>query len=196
MIEDYNKIIDICNKYVEVWESYWSDNPKNYMKNILTIANNQKKILERNKEYWLSIPCSVTINNSYFRIDSERSIMYYKNAQEEKNKWWWKYISWSDDGRQPKNEWLYVISFSTWWYFLNAWYAIDTFKKLFDEIKTFNPKYLDSNNNTLYFTLNDAWKIDKDFNKIVLKYKKEAEIEIKNKAIIQLEQQLKELKKE
>ena len=49
-------------------------------------------------------------------------------------------ISWSDDGRQPKNETLLYISYPTGAYIFGGDYPTEFFQKFFLELKTYNPK--------------------------------------------------------
>ena len=42
-------------------------------------------------------------------------------------------ISWSDDGTQPEDEWLYCLSFPTGAYIFGQDYPVETFQKMFAE---------------------------------------------------------------
>src|SRR3990167_2894721 len=75
-------------------------------------------------------------------------------------------ISWSDDGKQPENELLLELSFSTGaWIFGNCSgndYPTEFFKEFFQELKTYNPKYTDTTNKNLYFSMANAGNIFKE----------------------------------
>lgn len=81
-------------------------------------------------------------------------------------------ISWSDDGRQPEiGEELIKYSFSTGPYVLGKHYDTTTFQEFFQELKKFEPKYTDTNNSSLYFTLENGAKLFKVFKDLYQKYK-------------------------
>jgi hypothetical protein len=80
-------------------------------------------------------------------------------------------ISWEDNGAQPKeDELLYRLNFSTGPYIFGEDYPIELFQKMFNELKTYGPKYVDSTNRTLYFSMDNASKIFNVFNSIISKY--------------------------
>lgn len=79
-------------------------------------------------------------------------------------------IAWSDDGRQPENEWLYQISFPTGAYIFGDGYLTDVFNKFFVELKLFNPKYLDSANHNLYYTEENSAAVDAALPTLLEKY--------------------------
>lgn len=82
-------------------------------------------------------------------------------------------ISWSDDGRQPDNELLLNIAFPTGAYIFGEDYPKVLFQKFFLELKSYNPKYTDSHNHCLYFSMDNAKDV---FNNFVAIYKKYCEI--------------------
>jgi len=102
-------------------------------------------------------------------------------------------ISWSDDGRQPENEWLYVLSFCTGPYIFGEGYPVNTFQDFFNELKAFGPKYSDTNNNTLYFTEEVSAKVHAALNPLYLKYKEQVNAEMKEKRKKELEAELAKL---
>jgi len=106
-----------------------------------------------------------------------------------------KTISWSDDGRQPDDELLLKIGFSTGAYIFGEDYPTDLFQKFFLELKSYNPKYIDSHNSSLYFSMDNAKEIFNKFNDILLKYKKINEEDYKRRQIEELKKQLENLQK-
>lgn len=106
-------------------------------------------------------------------------------------------ISWSDDERQPENEWLYVVSFSTGPYifgsYFNDVYPTKTFQAFFNELKAFGPKYSDTNNKTLYFTEEVSAKVHAALKPLYLKYKEQVDAEMKEKRKKELEAELAKL---
>ena len=108
-------------------------------------------------------------------------------------------ISWSDDGRQPDNEWLYVISFPTGAYVLGDYpndYPKDTFNTFFNELKKFVPKYVDTENHSLYFSASNAKIAHNNFYEIFNKYKNLATVENKKRRAEKLRKELDELEVE
>lgn len=107
-------------------------------------------------------------------------------------------ISWSDDKKQPDNEWLYVIRFSTGAYvfgdYLQGNYPKETFDAFFAELKSFEPKYCDTMNNSLYFTPENAHKVHNALWDIFNKYKALVVEENNRKRVASLEAELEKLK--
>ena len=105
-------------------------------------------------------------------------------------------ISWSDDGRQPDNEWLYVISFPTGAYVLGDYpndYPKDTFNTFFNELKKYAPKYVDTANKCLYFSASNAKIAHNNFYEIFNKYKNLATAENKKRRAEKLRKELEKL---
>lgn len=103
-------------------------------------------------------------------------------------------ISWSDDDRQPKDELLLCIGFSTGAYIFGQDYPTDLFKKFFNELKSYKPKYTDSANTNLFFGMDNAKEIFNKFNDILKKYKDLNKEDFNKRKIKELEKQLKSLK--
>jgi len=114
-------------------------------------------------------------------------------------RWGEKYkrtISWSDDGTQPNDEVLLSVSFPTGPYIFGKDYPREFFLKFFSELQKYNPKYKDSTNYTLYYTLDNAKDIFNNFNSILDKYHKINKEDCIRRKIIKLEKELDELQKE
>jgi len=79
-------------------------------------------------------------------------------------------ISWSDDGSQPDNELLLSICFPTGAYIFGEDYATEFFQRFFNELKTYNPKYTDTTNKTLYFAMDNAKEVFNNFKELLKKY--------------------------
>lgn len=104
-----------------------------------------------------------------------------------------RWISWSDDGRQPKNETLLYINYPTGAYIFGGDYPTEFFEKFFLELKTYNPKYVDSANKSLYFDLDNAGKIYNDYDSIIKRYYEENKEDLKQRKIKQLKDELSKL---
>lgn len=107
-------------------------------------------------------------------------------------------ISWSDDGRQPENEWLCVISFPTGAYIFGDYfkdqYPKETFNAFFEELKSFGTKYYDSMNHSLYYTSDVGYKVVEAFPEIFKKYKDMCQQEYERQRVKELEAELAKLK--
>ena len=103
------------------------------------------------------------------------------------------YISMEDNGKTPKNEWLYEISFSTGPYFFGECCPEELFARFFTELKSYEPAYIDSMNNCLYFNASNAKVIHDALPLIVAKYRKQMEEEYKRLRKVELEKELKKL---
>lgn len=112
-------------------------------------------------------------------------VLYFSDENE-------RSISWSDDDRQPENEWLYVVSFGSGPYIFGGDYPQETFKSFFLELKEFGAKYCDTANSCLYFTPDKAKAVHGAFWEIFNRHKAMVEGELNKK---RKEDLLKELKK-
>ena len=103
-------------------------------------------------------------------------------------------IAWSDDDKQPEEEWLYKIGFPTGAYVFHDTYPTKLFDEFFDELCSYGPKYKDTNNRALYFCPKKAKYIHKDFLNIFQSYLKVVPEITKQAQIKELEDKLKKLK--
>lgn len=128
------------------------------------------------------------VPNSY---DSWSRILYFGEGLDRK-------VSFSDNGTQPKNEWLYVVRFAAGPYIFGEYfkdqYPQETFRLFFNELKTFEPKYCDTRNNELYFTKETAHKVHAAFWEIFKKYKDMCQQEYERNRVKELEAELAKLK--
>lgn len=109
-------------------------------------------------------------------------------------------IAWSDDGRQPDNEWLYHISFPCGAYTLNGGrlsrdYPVKTFKEFFNKLKEFGPKYSDSNNKHLYFDSSTAKKAHDALPELLKEWAGKVKAELDEIKLEELKRQVAELEK-
>ncbi len=110
-------------------------------------------------------------------------------------------ISWSDDDTQPNDELLLSISFPTGAYLfgnenmLHKDYPVEFFQKFFNELKKYNPKYIDTHNSSLYFSMENAGKVFNKFNDILKKYHEMNREDIRKRKIKEMKEGLKRLQK-
>lgn len=144
------------------------------------------ELLEKEDEFGISLSRSgdglFSVNGAY---DDWSRVLYFSDDNG-------RSISWSDDGRQPENEWLFVISFGTGAYIFGQSYPTETFQSFFTELKQFEPKYCDTANKSLYFTPDKTKAVHESFWEIFNRHKAMVEGELKKKRKDAL---LKELKK-
>ena len=93
-------------------------------------------------------------------------------------------IGCSDNGKQPKDEWLLVISFPCGAYTFggegfDAKYPKKTFDAFFAELKSYSPAYSDTANHRLYFASDVAKVVYENFYDIFNKYKSQVGEELK-----------------
>lgn len=105
-------------------------------------------------------------------------------------------ISWSFDGRQPENEILLQISFSTGAYIFGNDYPDDFFEKFWLELKTYKPDYIDEANKSLYWKLENAKDVFNNFDTIFKKYNELNKIDFKKRKIEKIKKELEQLEKE
>lgn len=146
--------------------------------------------LEKEEEFGIQL---AWVDDGYFSVagayDNWSRVLYFSEESG-------RSISWPDDGRQPENEWLYVVSFPTGPYIFGGEYPEETFRAFFAELKQFEPKYCDTANKSLYFTGSKAKAVHEDFWHIFNKYKDEVEKELKQKRRDHLLKELEKLKEE
>lgn len=189
----YSKILAVCNEYVE--KDYLSDFDFEDIRNMRDFAKNHLLLIDWYEKYGLDIKHSVKIDQrTYVKIDDYRYFSYFKDAKVEKESGSGRYISWSDDDRQPKDEWLLCIGFSTGAYIFGDDYPAKLFQEFFQELKDYNPKFTDSSNKCLYFSMDKANKIFNEFPKILNKYYDKNKEDLKERRIDKLQKELEKLK--
>lgn len=102
-------------------------------------------------------------------------------------------IAWSDDDRQPVDEWLLAICFPTGGYIFGEDYPKETFTAFFEELASLNPDYLDTANHCLYFGKERAGHAFTSFGGVFEKYRALAKEERDRNKIAELKRRLKEL---
>lgn len=102
-------------------------------------------------------------------------------------------ISWSDDNKQPKDELLLQISFPTGAFIFGNDYPEELFKNFFNELKTYSPKYSDTHNKCLYFSMDNAGIIFNEFIGVLKKYHELNKEDYKQRQIKKLKEDLSKL---
>lgn len=102
-------------------------------------------------------------------------------------------ISWSDDGKQPEDELMIHLSFGTGAYIFGDDYPTELFQEFWQELQTYNPKYSDTTNKNLYFSLEGGAKIFNEFKGILNKYYELNNVDSKKRKIKKLQDELAKL---
>ena len=105
-------------------------------------------------------------------------------------------ISWPDDGRQPINEMLLLLSYPTGAYIFGDDYPTDFFQRFFLELKSYKPKYIDSHNQSLYFSLDNAATVFNDYDEIFRRYYEENKENKRQRKIKKMKEELSKLESE
>ena len=105
-------------------------------------------------------------------------------------------ISWSDYDLQPYDgERLLYISFPTGPYIFSYNGELRAlFNEFFNELKSMNPKYCDTANSSLYFSIDVAAKVHAEYLEIFKKYQGMAKKALDDVKIANLEKELAKLK--
>jgi hypothetical protein len=144
------------------------------------------KLEEISSEFGVEIPSYYGYGCNWYELSDYQTIAIYGEAHS-------RTISCSDDGSQPENEWLYVIRFPTGAYIFGEEYPTKTFQAFFNELKQFEPKYIDSANKALYFTSEKSAAVHAAFPDILQRNKCLVDAELKEKRIKALQDELEKL---
>jgi len=117
---------------------------------------------------------------------------------------WWgqKYnrtISWPNDGNQPEDELLLAVNFPTGPFIFafgsvfDQEYPKEFFQRFWNELKSYNPDYIDDHNNCLYWKIGNANKIFNSFDDILERYYQLNKEDKKQREIKKLKEQLSKL---
>ena len=174
-----------------------SDNKDDLLKDIKEKIENRLKVIDWKEKYNIDIPIDTDLTRNYFKMSNyygDLYFSYYNDAKEEHESGrGGKYISWSDDGSQPLNEWLLCISFATGAYIFGDDYPVNIFQDYFNELKTLNHKFIDSSNHCIYWTLEEAGNVLTQLPIIVKKYVELNKEDFKNRKIKKLKDELSKL---
>ena len=190
----YQEILDVCKKYSScefvIENGHFKD-----IKEMQEKCKNHLMIIEWNEKYSLNISHDKRLYcSNYIELWNNRHLVFYEDARAEKEKWCGRYISWEDNDRQPENEWLLNLSFCNGAYIFWDNYQQDTFREFFEELKTYNPKYIDTVNHSLYFSIEDVHNVLDTYDDVYKKYKDIYDTNTQENRIKQLEEELQKLK--
>ena len=202
-MDDYTKIKKFYKKIIDISEQ---DNmmdivefeQDNFSEQMIEEAKNKVEIVRWYEEYGIKINLDKKIyKRSYSKINEYLSFNYFYDASADRKKGSGRFISNSDSGNQPKNEWLLNISFSTGAFIFGEDYKEQTplFKEFFDELKNYMPDYCDDLNSSLYWKLDNSKQIYENFNNILTKYKDKNKSQFNKRKIRKAREELDRLTK-
>lgn len=174
----YDEILKVLNKHKDLININIED--------LETKAKLHLFGLELKENYGLNINPKEVKSTTYNIIGDYLRI--YKVGANENSK-----ISWSDDGRQPDNELLLNICFPTGAYIFGEDYATDFFQKFWNELKTYSPKYTDTTNKSLYYSMDNAKDVFNNFNDMLKKYYELNKEDAKQRRILKMKADLEKL---
>lgn len=166
----YTAILKSCQPYADEFYSLYSFRDVRDMRNS---AKNHLMLIDWYEKYGLKLSHDYQpYSYNYFKVSDYIIFNHFGDAQQGKDNGRGKYISWSDDDRQPKNEWLLNISFSTGAYIFGQDYdgQQELFQSFIKELKSYKPDYSDTVNKSFYWKLENAKAIFEAFPDIYKKY--------------------------
>lgn len=180
MNKNLKEILEICKK----------DTKDCTLQDIKNICEKQLLADELNKKFGTRLS-GIDINNEdCIYIDRIGTDMYIAKYGKNYNR------NILNISTQPENEQLFSIEFPTGPYIFGEAYDFELFNRFFEELKTYQPKYVDEINHSLYFDLKTGAKAYKNYNKILEKYNKEYDKKAKQRKIDKLQEQIKYLQEE
>lgn len=179
-IKAHKELIELRKKYQEEFDG---------SENVPSIHSLHRELERLELEQTFGLPLFFAVAYHYGvpgSFDNWSRVLYFDDTG-------MRQISWSDDGKQPKNEWLYVMSFGSGPYIFGREYPEETFKSFFLELKEFGAKYCDTANHCLYFPPDKAKAVHEAFRGLFKKHQELVQVELKKKRKEQLLKELKEL---
>lgn len=191
----YEEIVEICEKAIK--QEGFDKSKFQDLEDMVRKAKDHLMVFEWKEKYGLEIDANQTpFSRTYLNINDDLSFNYFNNAEEEKKSGSGRFISWADDDKQPLNEWLLRISFCTGAFIFGEDYPVDLFQRFWNELKEYNPDFVDSHNHGLYWRLDKAKDIYNNYRSIKNKYYELNKEESKQRKILKMEADLAKLKQE
>jgi hypothetical protein len=188
MKETFQKIIDICESETDA---------EGTLSEIRIKAKNRVIRYEWEEKYGIKLDDSRFAECDCLRLNDYEFVGYFEDGYKCHKEGYGRSISWSEGNKQPVNEWLYSISFSTGAYIFGEDYEEQKqlFQDFFEELRTHKPDYEDLHNHCLYWKVENAKEMMSEFKNILNKYRDINREELKTREIKKLEEKLAQLKK-
>ena len=176
----YQEILDVIGKYKDIIIFDFSE--------LETKSKNHLFSIELKEKYGLEIDPKEVImpQYDYTNFSNERYIAWF-------GKKYRRTISWSDNDKQPEEEILFFLSFSTGAYIFGDDYPTELFQQFFQELKSYKPDYSDTTNHNLYWKLENAKHIFNEYKNILNKYYELNKKDSKERKIKKLQAELEKL---
>lgn len=184
----FQNIIDICEKNTD---------EEGTLSEISTKAKNRVIRYDWKEKYGIDLDSNCRFaERDCVNFGDYQSISYFKDGytcHKERNG---RSISWSEGDKQPVDEWIYSVHFSTGAYIFGEDYhgQKQLFQDFFEELRIYKPDYEDLHNNSLFWKAENAKEIMEKFRSILNKYYERNREELKTRKIARLEAELKSLK--
>lgn len=161
-----SKIKRVTNAYEEILQLLYKykDDIAIDVTSIEDVAHRHLFGVKLVEEYGFKLDPKIIKNTDYQELMANVRIAFFDGIN--------RLVTWEDNGRQPHNELLLYLSFPTGPYVLGAEYPTALFKEFMGELQTYGPKYIDSHNYTLYFSMEKAAKIHNAYPEIFNRYRK------------------------
>jgi hypothetical protein len=188
----YTEILEICEKY----QNFSHKSGFYDISNMIGVCKNRLLVIEWYDKYGIKINVdSEPYTRDYLLVGKYLSFQHFKNATKCKAEGLGRSISWSDNGKQPKDGWHLVLSFSTGAYIFGEDYKEQKqlFQDFFTELKRYNPDYSDTHNCNLYWKIENAKPIYDKFFTILDKYQKMNDAELKKREAKRLREELRKI---
>lgn len=161
-IADLKRIVKYLRKDFEL--------TKSEVFNLERVLRNKSMHYKANYVWGLEIPERAFTDTEYVPL---KDGLYLSKFSKDSG----KTISIPDCGKQPESdEMLLVISFPSGPYVFGQHYPVELFYKFFAELKTYKPKFVDSANKSLYFSVDpynsETVALFKGYHDIFTKYEK------------------------
>lgn len=184
MKDVFQKIIDICEKNTDT---------EGTLNEIRVKAKNRVIRYEWKEKYDIDLGESARLAEyDYVNLENNQSISYFKDGYTCHKEGRGRSISWPEGGKQPVDEWIYSVGFSTGAYIFGDDYEgqQQLFQDFFEELRTHKPDYEDLHSHNLYWKVENAKEIMSKFKEILNKYHDKNSEELKERKIAKLKEEL------
>lgn len=188
----YQGILEVCEKYRD-FDNKYSFRDIDDMQNA---ARGHLMLVDWYEKYGLKIDHGHNPHKqNWVNTGEYTAFSRFYDAEADKANGSGRFISWSDDGRQPNNEWLFIIGFSTGAYIFGYDYEgqQQLFQDFIGRLKSYKPDYSDTVNKSFYWKLENAKPIYDDFGSVLREYREKNRQELDKRKAEKLREQLAEL---
>jgi hypothetical protein len=174
----YDEVLETINKHRDILVYDYRDLEEKSKKHLFGI--------ELKEKYGLNIEPKDVHSLDFVRFSDDRMVTWFGDKYN-------RTISWEDEGRQPEDELLFTVSFGTGAYIFGDDYPVELFKEFFLELKSYSPKYIDTVNKCLYFSMDNAKEIFNKYPEILKKWHEKNKEDAKERKIKKLKDELEKL---